>query len=177
MGGGGGDTYRICEGLKAFSSSLMRERARKGAHVPANDKVIADQVRLQDAEHPLLCPYFIRSRVFVEGADGLRMVPSGTLKTRGDQVARTRVAPDRLHEFCKGLCPYEVTLQAARDADVILLNFHHLFNTDIRDQLYQSLALKPRTHSCLLTKRITAGGIRLRVSSRSPFFRPPLIRG
>lgn len=139
---GEGDTYRVCEGLKAFSSSLMRERARKGAHVPAKDKVIDDQIRRQDAEHPLLCPYFIRSRVFIEGADGLRMVPSGTLRTRAEQVSRTKVTPDRLHEFSKGLCPYEVMLQAARDADVILLNFYHLFNTDIRDQLYQSLGIE-----------------------------------
>ncbi|WP_326493492.1 ATP-dependent DNA helicase [Methanogenium organophilum] len=139
---GEGDTYRVCEGLKAFSSSLMRERARKGAHVPAKDKVIEDQIRRQDAEHPLLCPYFIRSRVFIEGADGLRMVPSGTLKSRAEQVARTKVTPDRLHEFSKGLCPYEVMLQAARDADVILLNFYHLFDTDIRDQLYQSLGIE-----------------------------------
>jgi len=155
--GGEGDTYRICEGLKAFSSSLMRERARKGAHVPANDNIIGEQIRLQDTEHPLLCPYFIRSRVFIEGADGLRMVPSATLKTRGDQVARTKVTPDRLHEFSKGLCPYEVMLQAARDADVILLNFHHLFNTEIRDQLYQSLGIEAENALLLVDEAHNCG--------------------
>ncbi len=155
--GGEGDTYRVCEGLKAFSSSLMRERARKGAHVPANDKIISEQIRLQDMEHPLLCPYFIRSRVFTEGADGLRMVPSGTLRARADQVARTCVAPDRLHEFSKGLCPYEVMLQAARDADVILLNFHHLFNAEIRDQLYQSLGIEAENALLLVDEAHNCG--------------------
>ncbi len=155
--GGVGDTYRVCEGLKAFSTSLMRERARKGALVPANDKFITDQIRKQDAEHPLLCPYFIRSRVFIEGADGLRMVPSNTLRTRADQVARTQVSPDQLHEFSKGLCPYEVMMQAARDADVIILNFHHLFNTEIRDQIYQSLGIEAENALLLVDEAHNCG--------------------
>ena len=155
--GGVGDTYRVCEGLKAFSTSLMRERARKGALVPANDKFITDQIRKQDVEHPLLCPYFIRSRVFIEGADGLRMVPSNTLRTRADQVARTQVSPDQLHEFSKGLCPYEVMMQAARDADVIILNFHHLFNTEIRDQIYQSLGIEAENALLLVDEAHNCG--------------------
>ena len=38
--GGEGDVYRRCEGVKAFSSSLMRERAEKGALVPSKDPFI-----------------------------------------------------------------------------------------------------------------------------------------
>ena len=33
-------------------------------------------------------------------------------------------------------------LQAARTADVVVLNFHHLFDDEIREQLYQSLGIE-----------------------------------
>ena len=33
--GGEGDVYRRCDGVKAFSSSLMRDRAEKGALTPS----------------------------------------------------------------------------------------------------------------------------------------------
>ena len=57
--GGEGDIYRKCEGVKAFSSSLMRDRADKGALVPSKDAFIIQQIRRMDKEHPLLCPYYI----------------------------------------------------------------------------------------------------------------------
>lgn len=143
MMGGEGDVYRMCEGLKTFSTSLMRERAQKGSLIPANDAVIKKQIQLQDYEHPLLCQYFIRSKIYAETGDGLKMMPSNVLKTKAEQTTRRIVPPDKIHELCGDICPYEVMLQASRDADVILMNFHHLFNEDIREQMYQSIGIEP----------------------------------
>ncbi|NLC90973.1 MAG: DEAD/DEAH box helicase family protein, partial [Methanocorpusculum parvum] len=36
--GGFGDVYRRCEGVKAFTSSLMQQRADRGSFDPATDK-------------------------------------------------------------------------------------------------------------------------------------------
>lgn len=154
---GEGDTYRVCEGLKSFSAALLRDRAKAGSLIPAKDRVIEEQLRRQDPEHPLLCPYFIKSKVFVDSGEGLRMVPSASLRTRAEQVSKQRIPPDKLHEFCGGLCPYEVMMQAARDADVLLLNFHHLFNDDIRDQLYQSLSIEPEQTFLLVDEAHNCG--------------------
>ena len=75
--GGEGDIYRRCEGVKTFSSALMRERAERGALIPLKDPFIVQQIRKMDREHPLLCPYFIASRQFVPGdTGGLKMVAS-----------------------------------------------------------------------------------------------------
>ena len=82
--GGEGDVYRRCEGVKAFSNSLMRDRAEKGAMIPAKDPFIIQQVRRMDKEHPLLCPYYIGSKMFVQAEGvGIRMVPSTELPEQG----------------------------------------------------------------------------------------------
>jgi DNA excision repair protein ERCC-2 len=43
--GGGGDVYRRCEGLKALSTALMRDRAEAGSLVPSKDRVVRQQIR------------------------------------------------------------------------------------------------------------------------------------
>lgn len=141
---GQGDVYRRCEGVKAFSTALMKERAQKGAFVPARDPQIRLQIKRQDRDHPLLCPYFIASRHFVQSEDSgsLRIVPSTALRTRADRLAEQTVSPRELGRFCGDCCPYEAMLQAARTADVVILNFHHLFDDEIREQLYQSLGIE-----------------------------------
>ena len=40
---GEGDTYRVCEGLKSFSTALLRDRAKAGSLIPAKDRVIEEQ--------------------------------------------------------------------------------------------------------------------------------------
>src|SRR5512136_352833 len=84
---GEGDVYRRCEGVKAFSNSLMRDRAEKGALNPIKDPFIVQQIRRMDKEHPLLCPYYIAGRVFVPAETmGVKMVPSTALRTKADRV-------------------------------------------------------------------------------------------
>lgn len=138
---GQGDVYRRCEGVKAFSTALMKERAQKGSLVPARDPTIRLQIKRQDPEHPLICPYYIASRHFVQAEDSAspRMVPSAALRTRAERLAADRVSPRDLLEACGDCCPYEAMLQAARNADVVILNFHHLFDDGIRESLFQSL--------------------------------------
>ncbi len=146
---GEGDVYRRCEAVKAVSTSLMRERAGQGQLIPSKDPVIIRQIRKLDEQHPILCPYFIRSRVF-SGGDGtsLRMLPSTALRTRADQITRERVLPRELREIGAGVCPYEMLLLAAQKSDVVVVNYHHLFDEEIRNQLYGSLGIEP--HEILL---------------------------
>jgi DNA excision repair protein ERCC-2 len=141
--GGGGDIYRRCEGLKSLSTALMRDRAEAGSLVPSKDRFIRMQIKKAAAEKTLICPAFIHSRAFSseEGA-GLRMVPSAYLRTRAERVSRETVLPEDLPAASGDCCPYEVMLQAARGADVILLNFHHVFDDSIREQLYIQLGIE-----------------------------------
>jgi DNA excision repair protein ERCC-2 len=158
--GGEGDVYRRCEGVKAFSSSLMRERAEKGALIPAKDPFIIQQIRRMDREHPLICPYYINSKMFVPAdTTGVKMVPSTALRTRADRVTEHMVTPRELGGFCGDLCPYELMMHAARNTDVVILNYHHLFNRDIREQLYANLGVEPKDVLLLIDEAHNCGDV------------------
>ncbi|MGD1003859.1 MAG: ATP-dependent DNA helicase [Methanoregulaceae archaeon] len=142
--GGEGDVYRKCESVKAFSTSLMQDRAEKGALIPTKDSFILQQIRRMDKDHPHICPYFIHSRNFVQGENGqVKMVPSYALQSKSNIIITKMVPPEILGEFSQRLCPYEIMMFAARSADVILCNYHHLFDTTIREQLYLSIGIEP----------------------------------
>ena len=97
---GEGDIYRRCEGVKALSTSLMRERAEQGSLVPASDPVIRKQITKTDREHPMICQYFIKSRVFIKAEGGaLRMVPSPDLRSRADRATGSGVHPRHISEL------------------------------------------------------------------------------
>jgi DNA excision repair protein ERCC-2 len=158
--GGEGDVYRRCEGVKAFSNSLMRDRAEKGAMIPAKDPFIIQQIRRMDKEHPLLCPYYIGSRMFVpaEGV-GVRMVPSTELRNKADRVIANPVPPRELAEYSAGICPYELMMHAAKNTDVVILNYHHLFDRDIREQLYANLNVEPQDVLLLIDEAHNCGDV------------------
>ncbi|MDH7594202.1 MAG: ATP-dependent DNA helicase [Methanomicrobiales archaeon] len=147
---GNGDVYRRCEALKALSLSLMKGRAREGSLNPSRDRIIQTQMRHNSKERPLLCPYYIGSKVFMEGDEGLRLISSSLLRTLAHRVITEVITPDRLFSLCRDTCPYEVLLQAARGADVLIVNFHHIFDEEVRSQIYASAGIEPRNTLLLI---------------------------
>ncbi|HJJ42301.1 MAG TPA: ATP-dependent DNA helicase [Methanocorpusculum sp.] len=157
---GFGDVYRRCEGVKSYSSSLMQMRADRGSFVPSDDKQIRDQIRKQDKEHPLICPYFVNSRVFINGEEGgRRMIPSPEIRVKAERVQKNIVMPNDLKSFAGGVCPYDMMLNAARGADVLICNYHHLFDDEIREQLYVQLQCEPENVILLLDEAHNLGDV------------------
>ena len=113
-----------------------------------------------DKEHPLLCPFYINSKMFVPADTvGVKMVPSTALRTKADRVIANPVPPRELSEFCGEICPYELMMQAARTTDVVILNYHHLFNRDIREQLYANLGVEPQDVLLLIDEAHNCGDV------------------
>ncbi len=164
--GGEGDVYRRCEGVKKFSVALMRERAEKGSLVPSKDPLILQQIKRMDPEHPLLCPQFIQSRIFVPGESGsVKMVPSTLLKSKADRVASHGIPPGQLGEISSGVCPYEMMSLAAQKADAVIVNYHHIFDDTIREQLYVSLDVEPGEVILLLDEAHNCGDVMQNIQS------------
>jgi DNA excision repair protein ERCC-2 len=158
--GGEGDVYRRCEGVKGLTTSLMRERAEQGSLVPALDPVIKKQVARIDRDHPMICPYFINSRIYIKAEGGaLKMAPSPPLRLKADRVLLPGVQPQQLTELCGDICPYETMLFAAQKADVIVLNYYHLFDDMVREQLYQSIGVEPSDVLLLIDEAHNCGDV------------------
>lgn len=154
---GEGDVYRRCEGVKAFSSTLMRQRAENGALVPSRDPFIRQQIHRMDPQRPILCPYFIASRVFLRSESGLRMAPSPELRSAADRVLREDVLPHQLKEVAHPVCPYEMMVLAAQKADVILLNYQHVFDEEISKTLFANLDIDPSETILLIDEAHNCG--------------------
>ncbi len=158
--GGYGDVYRRCEGVKAFTSALMQQRADRGSFDPATDKQILEQIRKQDREHPLICPYFVNSRVFIQSDEGgRRMIPSPELRRKSEIAQKQIVRPNELLNFAGKVCSYDLMLSAAKGADVIICNYYHLFNDDIREQLYVNLQCEEHNVMLLLDEAHNLGDV------------------
>ena len=158
--GGYGDIYRKCEGVKAFTTSLMQQRAERGSYDPSKDKVILDQIHRQDKDHPLICPYFVNSRVFVPSEEGgRRMVPSPDIRKKSETAQKKVVTPADLHTFAGRCCPYDLMLSAAKGADVLICNYYHLFNDEIREQLYVNLGCEEQNVILLLDEAHNLGDV------------------
>jgi DNA excision repair protein ERCC-2 len=164
--GGEGDVYRRCEGVKGLTNSLMRERAEQGSLVPSSDPVIKKQVARIDRDHPMICPYFINSRIYMKVDGGaLKMVPSQPLRSKADRVMLPGVQPQQVTELCGEICPYETMMFAAQKAEVIVLNYYHLFDDMVREQLYQTIGVEPSDVLLLIDEAHNCGEILQEVQS------------
>ncbi|HOJ96375.1 MAG TPA: ATP-dependent DNA helicase, partial [Methanospirillum sp.] len=159
--GGFGDPYRKCEAVKGFSTALIRERADRGSLDPTKDKVIVEQIRKNDPDHPIICPFFIRSKTAIlnEKAGGMRLAPSDACKRLAARVIERCIRPDMLREACDGLCPYEVMTQASMQADVLICNYHHIMDEQIRNQLYLNLQKEPSEILLLIDEAHNCGDV------------------
>lgn len=159
--GGVGDVYRKCEAVKAFSTSLMKERADKGAMDPSRDPYILQQLKKNDPDHPLLCPHYIRSRtaVYSEKAGNIKLIPSESCRRKADILSSRGVDPRQIEDICEGLCPYEVMTQASQQVDVLILNYHHLFDDQIREQLYLNMQREPQEILLLIDEAHNCGDV------------------
>ena len=133
--GGEGDVYRRCEGVKTFSSSLMRDRAEKGALVPIKDPFIVQQIRRSTGSTRSSARILSRARQFVfRGHRRPQDGTSTTVRSKSERVLADPVRPQELAGFAGDICPYELMMHAAKNADVIILNHHHLFDREIRER-------------------------------------------
>ena len=159
--GGAGDVYRKCEAVKSFSTSLMKERADRGAMDPSRDPFILQQIKKNDPDHPLICPFYIRSRtaIYSEKGGGIKLIPSESCRRKADIISSKGVDPRMVGDVCEGICPYEVMMQASQHVDLLILNYHHVFDDQIREQLYLNLQREPGEILLLIDEAHNCGDV------------------
>jgi DNA excision repair protein ERCC-2 len=74
-------------------------------------------------------------------------------------VIARNIQPDALHDFCEGICPYEVMAQASLQSDVLICNYHHIMDEQIRNQLYQNLQRDPSDVLLLIDEAHNCGDV------------------
>jgi DNA excision repair protein ERCC-2 len=94
-----------------------------------------------------------------EKGGGLRLVPSEGCKKISGRVIERSILPDSLKEICESICPYEVMTQASLQADVIICNYYHIMDDQIREQLYLNLGREPSDVLLLIDEAHNCGDV------------------
>jgi DNA excision repair protein ERCC-2 len=85
----------------------------------------------------------------VEGLKNFR--PSKQARKDSEAILWEILYPEELHKRCTHTCPYEVMAIGAKSADIIILNYNHVFDDTMRDALFDSgtstATSSPRTSS------------------------------
>ncbi|WP_164997805.1 ATP-dependent DNA helicase [Methanolobus psychrotolerans] len=120
------DKYEVCKVLQHNS----RELIQKGIVPEGHKEEHLTNYDFTDApifEQTKVCPFYLNSR---ETNDKGQMVFTKELESLANFILKNTLYLDDTVNLCKreNVCPYEAVLAATKNADVIIVNFLHIFN-------------------------------------------------
>jgi DNA excision repair protein ERCC-2 len=123
------DKYEVCKVLQHNS----REIIQKGIVPEGHKEEHSTNYDFTDApifEQTKVCPFYLNSR---ETNDKGQMVFTKELESLANFILKNTLYFDDTVNLCKreNVCPYEAVLAATRNADVIIVNFLHIFNNKL----------------------------------------------
>lgn len=80
------------------------------------------------------------------------------VKKWASQVKDNMISLDKLKSNCP-VCPYDVMIEVAKDADVILVTYNYVFNKKIRESLYGKIGLNSQDTYLLIDEAHNCGTI------------------
>lgn len=145
--------YRGCDILKIMTRQLLESRMREymlasgkgndAVYDPSNDDALLDLVMDERGGERSCCPHYLQAKeaYFFDGEIKFRSSKKAlqTVRDLKDKI----IYPDELAEHCGDLCPYEVMGVSGEDADVVTLNYNHVFDDMYREAMYNWLGLEP----------------------------------
>lgn len=152
------NVYLGCDILKIktrflLESEMHKYLALKGqssdfVYDPSKDSELLELIMDEPEGERSCCPYYLQSRE-VYLADGvIKFRSSKTAHTTAYGIGDKVIYPDDLSHHCGNLCPYELMAVSAEVADVVILNFNHVFSDSLRETMYGWLGIEPK--KCIL---------------------------
>lgn len=133
--------YAGCARLREWTKNYVS--ARIGKNNASFYDPFSDVLPDEEPGYRTFCPYYLRSR------EGFEL--NGTVHFRRSSRAldvvedlKTRITPPSgLEDSCQGICPYEIMSLYAKDSDIVIMNYSHLFSPDFQDVIFEWLEMEP----------------------------------
>ena len=159
--------YRGCDILKIMTRQLLESKMREymlasgkgndAVYDPSKDDALLDSIMDERGGERSCCPYYLQAKeaYFFDGEIRFRSSKKAqqTVRAMGDKI----IYPDELAGHCGDLCPYEVMGVSGENADVVTLNYNHVFDDDYRDAMYSWLGLEPEKTILLIDEAHNLG--------------------
>ena len=163
------NVYTGCDLLKIFTMDLLEskldEKIRKSNRTaqeyniydPLTDPEIGAAVRDDTPGYRTFCPYYLFSKeaYTIEGSKKFR--PSKQAIKDSEAIIKEILYPEQLQKRCVRTCPYEVMAISAKNADIIILNYNHVFDDAMRDALFDWLEINPENTILLIDEAHNLG--------------------
>ncbi|RZN35889.1 MAG: ATP-dependent DNA helicase [Methanosarcinales archaeon] len=163
------NVYAGCDLMKIFTMDFLvaklHEKMRRdnrsaqeyNVYDPASDPAIESEIRGETPGYRTFCPYYLFSKeaYTFEGVENFR--PSKQSKKDSESIIQEILYPEELHEHCAQTCPYEVMAISVKGADIIILNYNHVFDDTRRDVLFDWLEINPENTILLIDEAHNLG--------------------
>lgn len=136
----GESVYAGCARLREWSRNYVSSRISKGnssIYDPASDSMPEEE-----PGYRTFCPYYLKSREGFELNGAVHFRRSSRALDVVEDLKRRPTAPSELQDSCRGICPYEIMSLYAKDSDIVIMNYSHLFSLDAQDIIFQWLEME-----------------------------------
>ena len=135
----GESVYAGCSRLREWSKNYVSSRIAKG-NASVYDP-FADNMPEEEPGYRTFCPYYLRSREAFEINGTVHFRRSSRALDVVEGLKRRITPPSGLQSSCQGICPYEIMSLYAKNSDIVIMNYSHLFSPDFQDVIFQWLEM------------------------------------
>ena len=135
----GESVYAGCSRLREWSRNYVSARMGKGnssIYDPASDSMPEEE-----PGYRTFCPHYLKSREGFELNGAVHFRRSGRALDVVEWLKKRPISPSQLAGACQGICPYEIMSLYAKDSDIVIMNYSHLFSPDFQDVIFQWLEM------------------------------------
>ena len=161
----GESVYAGCSRLREWTKNYVSARINKGSgsiYDPSQDGIPEEE-----PGYRTFCPYFLKSREGFELNGTVHFRRSGMALDVVEELKKRITPPSGLPDLCRGICPYEIMSQYARDADIIIMNYSHLFSPEFQEVIFQWLEIEREKVTLIIDEAHNLGDAVRAMNSRS----------
>ena len=135
----GESVYAGCSRLREWTKNYVSSRIGK-----SNASVYdpgSDSIPEEEPGYRTFCPYYLRSREGFELNGKVHFRRSSRALDVVEGLKKRVTPPSGLTDSCQGICPYEIMSLYAKNSDMVIMNYSHLFSPDFQDIIFQWLEM------------------------------------
>lgn len=136
----GESVYAGCARLREWTKNYVSARISK-SNASIYDPS-ADSIPDEEPGYRTFCPYYLRSREGFELNGTVHFRRSSRALDVVEDLKKRVTPPSGLQESCQGICPYEIMSLYAKNSDIVIMNYSHLFSPDFQDIIFQWLEME-----------------------------------
>lgn len=131
--------YAGCLRLREWTKNYVSSKIGKGNAAIYDPH--ADSIPEEEPGYRTFCPYYLRSREGFEINGSVHFRRSARALDVVEGLKKRVTAPSGLMDSCQGICPYEIMSLYAKNSDIVIMNYSHLFSPEFQDIIFQWLEM------------------------------------